>query len=886
MSLFAVALLACSLLPGQQATPRFEAELPDGVERPWIGPAFYGNRLQDWRLARGRIECVEGSAQKPCRVLHALTAAVSDEGDALDLSVRLGPVDEGSLPGEATWAGFLVGAGGPEIDHRLTALVHHRPAEDGGLLAVVDGDGHAIFRDFEHNVRRGNWGITGELDEGESLPLEGQVRSGDGFGAERPAALRLELSARRAQDGWRLTLVVFDDERSVELSRSTLAGLATRRVDGSLALVSHRGPEGSARGWWFDDWRAEGDALEIHPERTFGPFWTAQYTLSRGTLKLTAQLPPLAADREQRATLELQGIDGAWHPAAEGVIERPANTIAFRVEGFASKTPVPYRLRTRLPTASGEREYRWSGTIRPEPEEGLVLAAFTGNKHFTGGIRWNHAGVWFPHADIVEAVRAHDPDLLFFSGDQIYEGDLTGAQRRPLETAYLDYHDHWLRWCWAFRELVRDRPTICIPDDHDVYHGNLWGAGGRAANRQDDGGYTMPADFVRMVERTQTSHLPDPADPRPVEQNIGAYFTDLRYGGVSFAILEDRKFKSSATRLVPEGKVVNGWFQNRDFDPREADVPGAVLLGERQLAFLRDWADDWSDGVWMKCALSQTIFANVATIPAAATSGAVLPGLEHPEPGAYPEGDRLAADCDSNGWPQSGRDRALRELRRAFAFHVAGDQHLASFVRYGVDAWDDAGYAFCVPSIANTWPRRWYPPTPGEAREPNSPRYTGRFLDGFGNPVTVHAVSNPVRSGREPAALHDRAPGYGIVRFDRASREITVECWPRGVDPREAGARQYPGWPRVVRQADNYAREPVGFLRPIEVVGAETPVVQLVEEATEVVVYTLRLREPRFRAPVFAEGSYGLRIGEPGAWTRVEGLSIAGDEGELRVELP
>ena len=106
---------------------------------------------------------------------------------------------------------------------------------------------------------------------------------------------------------------------------------------------------------------------------------------------------------------------------------------------------------------------------------------------------------------------------MFFSGDQIYEGDLTGAQRRPLEKAILDYHDKWQRWCWAFGELARDRPCICIPDDHDVFHGNVWGAGGRHAERQDDGGYVMPPTFVNMVQRTQTSHLPDPYDPAPVE---------------------------------------------------------------------------------------------------------------------------------------------------------------------------------------------------------------------------------------------------------------------------------------------------------------------------------------------------------------------------------
>ena len=73
------------------------------------------------------------------------------------------------------------------------------------------------------------------------------------------------------------------------------------------------------------------------------------------------------------------------------------------------------------------------------------------------------------------------------------------------------------------RDLARDVPTVCIPDDHDVYHGNLWGAGGRKAEKrdgmtaQDSGGYKMPPRFVNAVHRTQTAHLPDPVDPAPGE---------------------------------------------------------------------------------------------------------------------------------------------------------------------------------------------------------------------------------------------------------------------------------------------------------------------------------------------------------------------------------
>ena len=75
------------------------------------------------------------------------------------------------------------------------------------------------------------------------------------------------------------------------------------------------------------------------------------------------------------------------------------------------------------------------------------------------------------------------------------------------------------------------------------------------------------------------------------------------------------------------------------------------------------------------------------------------------------------------------------------------------------------------------------------------PRYTGEYEDGFGNLVRVHAVANPAKSGRQPSNLHDRMPGYGIVRFDRNAGTVTFECYRRpqlGVDE---APLQFPGWP-------------------------------------------------------------------------------------------
>src|SRR5262249_43450058 len=151
------------------------------------------------------------------------------------------------------------------------------------------------------------------------------------------------------------------------------------------------------------------------------------------------------------------------------------------------------------------------------------------------------------------------------------------------------------------------------PDDHDVYHGNVWGAGGKKADGfgqpgQDSGGYQEPAQWVNMVQRTQTSHLPDPYDPTPVLQEISVYYTEMLYGGVSFAIVEDRKWKSAPKVVIPKAEIVNGWAQNPQYDAaRDGDVAGAQLLGSRQIAFLKHWAQDWSGGAWYKAVVSQTV---------------------------------------------------------------------------------------------------------------------------------------------------------------------------------------------------------------------------------------------------------------------------------------
>jgi hypothetical protein len=247
----------------------------------------------------------------------------------------------------------------------------------------------------------------------------------------------------------------------------------------------------------------------------------------------------------------------------------------------------------------------------------------------------------------------------------------------------------------------------------------------------------------------------------------------------------------------------------------------------------------------MKAVISQTIFTAVPT-----THGN--------------ERMILRADYDTNAWPQTPRNRAVREMRKAFAFHIAGDQHIPAVVQYGVDAHRDGPVAFAGPAINVGYPR-WFEPAAAKWLQPQSESLTGDFTDSFGHPLTVLAVKNGAarpRPGNVRQFLDDKASGLGLVRFDKKNRRVIVECWPYLADVTKPGT-QMPGWPVTVSLAETYGRVAAAHLPTLNVSGVAQPVVQIVNEADGEIVYTVRIPSQRWRPPVFAPGTYTVRVSDP-----------------------
>jgi alkaline phosphatase D len=383
-------------------------------------------------------------------------------------------------------------------------------------------------------------------------------------------------------------------------------------------------------------------------------------------------------------------------------------------------------------------------------------------------------------------------------------------------------------------------------------------------DQQDSGGYKMPPRWVNMVQRVQTSHLPDPFDPTPVEQGISVYYTHLHYGGLSFAILEDRKWKSAPRERLPEAKILNGFTLNPNWQPsRQSNVDDAELLGQRQLDFLEYWAADWSGGTWMKFVVSQAPFGCLHTEPAGVNTDDEDTREAIPPLGTYVENDHLLADHDSGGWPQRGRNAAISKWRKGFAAHLCGDQHLGTTAHYGVNEFRDGVYSVCTPAISNIFPRRWFPPSAAPNVLPGT-RNTGDYRDAFGNRMTVLAVANPAQHpGPGLEGLRYRVTGYTILTCNRATRKTTIAEWPRWVDPSAPGAQPYNGWPITIDQLDNGLWQASWQLDRFETTGFHDPIVQVQNATTREVVYTLRVNGDSFTPLVREPGTYTVLAYDP-----------------------
>jgi hypothetical protein len=731
------------------------ADLPDKArvsnwhrthDRVFLGENFWANPMEDWRVVDGAAECQTTGGM---RNIQLLTHQITDAGKSFRMAVSVTQVEVRKVDGGA---GFKVGVKADINEHRANCFAKN------GIPAGIIGDSLVLGRKKKKLAA-------------------GSVKS-----------FALTLTGEPADGGFALTLTASQKGKSLG---SVTLNVPAEAVLGNVALVSNFDgmiKKGRGARYRFANWAVDGDAFTVSPEQKFGPILWSMYTLSdsRGDdgfqLTLSALSPPLG-EKDNKTVELLVKINGEWKSLGKEKLDPDAWVATFRVSNWDEKTETSFRLVYVESHSDGtSTEADWTGKIKANPTgRPLRLGALTCQNDYA-----------FPYEPVANNLVKLDPDMLYFSGDQLYEGHGGfGLIRDPAGPAILNYLRKYYQHGWSFREAMRDRPTVCLADDHDVFQGNIWGEDGAkmtSGSTSSKGGYREPAAMVNVVHKTNCGHHPPYFDPTPCQQNISVYYGDLVYGGVSFAILGDRQFKSGPTR-VDTGSGRADHVLDPKFDTSVLDKPGLNLLGERQEKFLAHWAKDWR-GHSIKVLLSQTVFAGVAT--------------HHGGYNGY-----LKADLDSGGWPQTARNNAIRIIRPAMPLHINGDQHLTTLTQYGVDKQRDGFWSFCTPAIAAGYPRWWRPDEMKMGHE-NRPKHglanTGEFLDGFGNKAYVYAVGNPEAASKRNRyeKAHQKGSGFGLVTIDTGKKTYYLESFRFLVDPTDGKeSNQFPGWPVTIQQKEN-----------------------------------------------------------------------------------
>jgi len=119
---------------------------------------------------------------------------------------------------------------------------------------------------------------------------------------------------------------------------------------------------------------------------------------------------------------------------------------------------------------------------------------------------------------------------------------------------------------------------------------------------------------------------------------------------------------------------------------------------------------------------------------------------------------------------------------------------LATVIKQGIHEFGDGPWSFVVPAIVNDYYSRWWWPENEKAgANPNlhtSLPWTGDYLDGFNNKISMMAYVNP--------ESNSKGGGYGLIHFNKTDKTTTFECWPRYIDVTKKDAEQFEGWPMTI----------------------------------------------------------------------------------------
>ncbi len=154
------------------------------------------------------------------------------------------------------------------------------------------------------------------------------------------------LTGKPLGGSYQLTLTVTDSSSKQTLGQVSLEGVDGASLTGNIALAinfvalsTEQKNVGTKQwGWreadpetteqagrfWFNNWQLSGAKITVSPDQHFGPILFSQYSMSKGVVRLTAQMPPIGKTDSQTVDIEIRPTsarNGAWKKIATQTID-------------------------------------------------------------------------------------------------------------------------------------------------------------------------------------------------------------------------------------------------------------------------------------------------------------------------------------------------------------------------------------------------------------------------------------------------------------------------------------------------------------------------------------------------------------------------------------
>ena len=292
---------------------------------PILGKDFWSIPIEDWKVEEGKLHCI---GKVPGSRVNLLTHILSPGAGDFEVSVTVTLTDKSEMDGSA---GLLVG-------------VHDKEDPDVRAACYFGKGVHA-----------------GVCLQGFAFLNEEKVELPEGFDFSE-----YNISVKGNNNSLNMTVVDKKGNKTKELSYNV------DEVQGLIAIATNIGEEIEKKGtatFSFDNLLVSGSKVAEKPENSFGPILWTMHTLSKGTLKLMALLPPLGKEDNQGVSLQLKK-DGNWETVATQTIDPDSRTAVYSLKNWDATRDTEYRIEyiEKEKSGTGIPEY-YAGTIRKDPAE-------------------------------------------------------------------------------------------------------------------------------------------------------------------------------------------------------------------------------------------------------------------------------------------------------------------------------------------------------------------------------------------------------------------------------------------------------------------------------------------------------------------------------------